>query len=57
MSYVKFLAMAGVLGFAYNDSNLFSKPAVYWTNGDMIILVSAGMLTMITLASTLLRHR
>lgn len=56
MGYVKFLALSGALGFAYNNSNLFTKPAVDWTNGDMIILVSAGMVTLLVFASTMLRH-
>ncbi len=57
MGYVKFLALGGALGFAYNNSNLFSAPAAAWTNGDMITLVAGGMLTMIIIASTMLRHR
>jgi hypothetical protein len=57
VSALKFLALAGVLGFAYNNSNLFSKPAVEWTNSDMIVLVSAGMLILLVFARTMLQHR
>ena len=43
MVFVKFLALAGLFGFAYNHSNLFSKPTIAWTNGDLVTLVSLAM--------------
>lgn len=57
MSAVKFLVLAGVFGFAYNNSNLFTQPATAWTNSDMITLVLGTMLTLLFSANALLYRR
>lgn len=57
MGTVKLVLLAGILGFAYCDSNLFTKPYVAWTASDMITLLAAGMLTLFIVAGALLHHR
>lgn len=57
MGSVKILALSGALGFAYNNSNLFSKPTIAWTNSDMITLVSLAMVTLFVVTSSLLQRR
>jgi hypothetical protein len=56
MVFVKFLAFAGLLAFAYNHSNLFSKPTIAWTNGDIVTLVSLSMVAILAMAAMVLRR-